>query len=326
MDEINLPEGTTFGEIATATDPADASKATPEGQTPEANAATDGGKTEPEVPAAFKEQPSEEAAEKPDLSLDKDLEGHPVLKAKWEAFVAQKEKGIDKWMTEQSTKLKDAEQFKEDYQPLVDFYQEFDNPQTVDQAFEKMCLGLSKAYGKPFGGFSADGKPPVQPQKTEAGTNEDEIIEKESWGETKTRWKGEFLGDVKELMQGMIAELKGELEPVKKHFTSQAEREAQLSKATAAVPELKQQFEVASDPWVTPEKVQEAMTAYPGLAPDAAFRAHFAIEIGKYYARHSTNGQAVKNMPSRTSGAATRADLKTGATFLEITQAESNLG
>ena len=323
MESPILTEGASFGEVAAAEATPDASQATPQEQQTEATpAATDGGTTEPEVPAAFKEQPSEEA--KPDLSLDKDLEGHPVLKAKWEAFKADKEKGIDKFIQEHNAKLKDLEAFQKDYEPLVEFYQEFDNKDTVDAAFAKLCAGLERTYGRKFGGEFTGQQPPAAPN---ASDDEDALWEKETWSQSRARLLSDVDSRIESVVSRVVSELKGELEPVKKHFATQSEREAMTAKATAAVTELKQQFEVSADPsLVTPERVQEAMTAFPGLEPRDAFQAKFAVEIAKYFAKHSKAGQQVKNLPTGTSGARTRADLRPGADFAAILEAEATLG
>jgi hypothetical protein len=319
MENPTLAEGASFGDIVgTETQqPEASSEATPEAGTEAVEGATDGSTTSeasPEVPGILKDDEGKEGGEDtPDLSIDPDLEKHPILKAKWEAFRAQKEKGIQQFLEKHNSEKSELSQFKDQYEPLVEFYQEFENPETVDAAFERMRETLEKTYGRPFG-------------RENAPASDD------SEGGDKSKYGLEFASDdkvvdtaAKILLPQIEKLLDSRLGPVSEDFKArQAEREAS-QKATKALPSLKAEFEVTAEPWVTPEKVLEAMKAYPGIDPRAAFAAHFVKEIARYTAKHAGGQQTVRSLPRNDIGAKTRADLKEGASFAEIVASEATL-
>jgi len=303
MEENELTSGSTLEDILTT-----------EGQQPTPDEETDAKEgisesTDPPVPGVVEEK-EEEEEDTPDLSLDPDLEKHPVLKAKWEAYKAQKEKGIQKWMNEQQTQAKELTEFKQQYEPLVEFYHQFQDPSTAPQAFAQLKAALETTYGPDFGAS--------KPQ------DEDALWEQESVAQTKQRWKTEFLSEAERIIRSVVSEIKGELEPVKQHFTSQTESQKLASAAEEVLPRIKQQHETSDDQWVTKELVIEALKEFPGLDPVKAFRAHHVDKIARKVAEYARS-QKVRNLPSNTSGGTTRAELRPGAAFADILAAEATL-
>lgn len=332
MPEELLP-GASFNEIAEAPVTDETQVSTPAEGEQAGSVATEGDKTtEPETLGVLKETKEDEKApegeDKPDLSLDADLEKHPILKAKWEAYVANKEKGIDKFINEHNEKLKEATDSLEQYQPLIDFYDQFEDANTVDEAFAKMCVGLAKTYGRPFGGYDGAGQSVgVQPgQQTGA----------QAAGETKdgeSKYGFEFASEdlilektveVIETRLGKILDQR--LGPISKKIETEEQTAAQRAAVSAALPALKSAYEVSAEPWVTAEVVETAMREYPGLTPDKAFRAHYADHIARYSVKHSQGRPPVRNLPAPNSGGTTRADLKPGASFGDVIAAEATLG
>jgi hypothetical protein len=324
-----LQPGASFSEIAEAPVTAEAMASTPAEGEQAASVATEGDtKTEPETLGVLKEpkedDKAQEGEDKPDLSLDADLEKHPILKAKWEAYVANKEKGIDKFIHEHNEKLKEATSQLEQWNPLVEFYNEFENPETVDAAFQKMCVGLAKTYGRSFGGFDAAGQATGQATATPQTQGEPKDGESKYGFEFASEDK--ILETTVKVVEDRIAKLLDQrLEPISKKFETDEQAAATRAAVEAALPALKSTYEVSADPWVTPEKVTEAMREYPGLTPDKAFRAHFADHIARYSVKHSQGKQPVKNLPLNNNGGTTRAELRPGATFGDIAMAEATL-
>lgn len=316
MDENPiLATGATFGEIADVAEDTEA-QATPDTQQADSEAATDGGTTSeapPEIPGILKDdETTEDTEEKPDLDIDPDLEKHPILKAKWEAYRAQKERGIQSFIETQKAKTADLEKYQEDWAPLVDFYSKFENPATVDQAFAEMCQTLEKTYNRPFG------------KTQEATVTED--------GEPKSKFGLEFPSDdkvVEAATNVIVPQIKALLDerlgPVSEDYKARTAERELTTKVTQALPLLKSKFEIAADPWVTPEKVTEAMTTFPGLDAKSAFSAHFVEEIARYTVKHSGQAQTVRQLPKNDTGGKTRADLKVGASFADIVASEATL-
>ncbi len=306
-------EGSSFAAIVEAPPLDETQVSTPAEEVSSDATPTDGGQPEPETLGDLKEEEAPEGEDKPDLSTDPDLEKHPILKAKMEAFIAQKEKGIDKFITETNEKLKEANEFKEQYQPLAEFYQQFEDPETVDDAFARTCVALAKTHGRPFGGYDASGK--------QAGTTPDEPTE----GVSKYGLEYDTDDKVVDVVLSRVDQLlEKRLGPISQEREQQAQAQQMATKAKDAVPALKSTFEVSADPWVTEEKVVSAMQEYPGLTPDRAFRAKYADDIAKYAVKHSSK-PTVKNLPVGDMGGKTRSDLKVGASFGDIVSAEATL-
>lgn len=310
----DLQPGASFADIAIQPAETDESQdSTPPEQDEDDAAATEGGQ-EPEVPGILKdaEQDEEEKEDDgPDLSLSDDLNQHPILKAKWEAYVAQKERGIDKWMAAQSAKLQEAETFKESWAPLVGFYERLNDPETVDEAFGELTTMLEKHYGRSFvGAATAESEPFGESKYGLEFASDDKVVEVT---------KATVVAELERLLDARLG-------PMADEFKSrQAEREAQ-SKAEAAVPALRAQFEIAADPWVTPELAARAMKQYPGLDPVSAFSAAFVKEIARYTAKHSaSSAPRVRNLPAGHAGTRQRAELEAGASFLDILGSEATL-
>ena len=323
MDENPiLATGATFGEIADVAEDTEA-QATPDTQQTDSEAATDGGTTSeapPEIPGILKDdETTEDTEDKPDLTIDADvqkfMDNHPVIKNAVEAFMARKDKGIQSYIEKSNTtlaKVPELEKFQEDWQPLVTFYQEFENPATVDAAFDKLCLNLEKTYNRPFG------------KTQEATVTED--------GEPKSKFGLEFPSDdkvVEAATNVIVPQIKALLDerlgPVSEDYKARTAERELTTKVTQALPLLKSKFEIAADPWVTPEKVTEAMTTFPGLDAKSAFSAHFVEEIARYTVKHSGQAQTVRQLPKNDTGGKTRADLKVGASFADIVASEATL-
>lgn len=313
--------GTPFGELVEEPKPEASNGATPDKGAETTPAATDGGSDAPavdaeaEVPGILKEPTDDtgEADDKPDLSLDKDLEGHPVLKAKWEAFVAQKEKGIQKFITENSEKLKEAQT------RLDAFDQGFADIQSGDpvrawRQIDNLIEHLEESYG-PYPGRAA-------PAQAASQTDGDE---------PKSKYGLDFPSDDKivDTMVPMIENLLDKrLGPIAEDFGSRRAEQEALSKANAAMPRIEELYTVSSDKWVTPAMVAESIKEYPDLDPVKAFAAHKAREIALFLAKHSGgNGKpAPKPLPSNEAGGRTRSNLSPGADFGEIVTAEATFG
>ena len=329
MDNPQLAEGASFGEIVEDTPiTTEPEVNADEGTPPVEGAETKEVATEGDIPAAFKEK-APETTDGPDLSVDADLQkhldAHPIVKAKVEAFLANKEKGVTKFIAEQAEKAKslpELEKFKEDYTPLVDFYGEFNDPSTVDAAVDRLMGTLEQTYGRSFRGAA------TQAQTTTTDPDADPTSKYGLEYASDDKVVDAVLKALDSKLDDRLGTVTSKLEPLAKHIEGQQQREQVQARATQALGILKQDFEVSGDPWITPEKVQEAMTAYPGVEPAIAFRAHFTTEIGRYFAKHSTgsNGQKARPLPQGTSGGTSALDLPEGATFGQIMAAETTLG
>lgn len=323
-----LQTGATFSDIADAPVTDETPVSTPTQGAEGESAATEGSTpAEPETLGVLKEpKEDDEAPEgeaKPDLSLDADLEKHPILKAKWEAYKAEKERGIDKFINEHNVKLKEATDLQEQYQPLIDFYGQFENPETVDQAYEMMCKSLAKTYGRPFGGFDSAGQPAGAQGSTQTQSEGEDGQSKYGF---EFKSEDRILEKTVEVIEDRLEKiLEKRLGPISKKIETEEQTAAQRAAVNAALPALKSTYEVSSDPWVTPEAVEIAMREYPGLTPDKAFRAHYADQIARYSVKHSQGKPPVRNLPQGNTGGTSRADLRPDATFGDILAAEASI-
>lgn len=306
-----LQQGASFSDIALdGTDAETEVEATPEPVAEDVAQATEETvESESETLGILKEEEeAQEEDDKPDLSIDPELEKHPILKAKWEAYKAQKEKGIDKFIQSHKDKIEPLEEFKATYEPLADFYQQFEDPETVDEAFAAMCSALEKTYGRAFGSHT------VQPSAQE--------------GESQSKYGLEFASDDK-VVDVVLREIKGllgqEIAPLKQDYEAKTRDREASARASQAIPALKREYEVSTDPWITPELVREAIDAYPGIAPDKAFAAHYAKRIAQYAVKHSPTSSKpqVRNLPQGASGGRSRTDLTYGAGFGDIAESEA---
>lgn len=318
MENPTLAEGSSFGDVVSQTplEP-DATNATPVEEVTETTpAATEGGETpaEPEIPAAFKEATSEDEDEgKPDLSLDSDLEGHPILKAKWESYKAQKERGIDKFIAEEKAKTAQIEAQLKEYEPLVQGFENFKaGPEPAWQELADLEDALVRAYG-----------PRPGTATSQTGTQEP--------ADGESKYGLEFPSDDKVVdvvltaLEKKLDERLGKLDPLIKAHETAEQTKVLESKAESVLPALKR-FETAADRWITKDMVIEAVREFPQIDGDAAFRAKYAVEIGKFYERCAAKGQQVRDLPTGTLGGRTQADLKPGASFADILQSEAVLG
>lgn len=328
MENPTLAEGATFGDIATAPENvSDGEQPTPDTGT-EAEAATDGGtppesKEEGEVLGILKEEtPEEPEDENVDLSLDPDLEKHPILKAKWEAYKAQKEKGIDKWMSEQSKKYDGLKESHDKATEALQAFAKLGHKDHVDAAFKELCAELEEVHGRPFG----------KSQATPADADKSESADAEFNPDPQSRYKLEFASEDKIVdtavdltLQKVEKLLDQRLGPIAKKFETDAQTEKLTSDALAVLPALQAKMEVSAEPWITKDMVVEAMREYPGIAPERAFRAKYADELVRYAVKHAASGRAqvARNLPTGSSGGKTLPDLRPGATFGEIAQAEA---
>lgn len=316
-------EGTSFAEIAEPTTP-DAT-ATPEVEAEATQVPTEGdSKPEPETLGILKEE--EEAPEgeddKPNLEPSAEfkayLDKHPDLKAHWEAEIALKNKGIDKFINESNTKVKDLETQLEQATPVMEWFNKFDNPETVDEVFKEACVGLARTHGRPFGGYDALGNQvegAVKPEGSSTSKYGLEYPEDDAVVEASAK---AIIPQIKTMLEQMFDQRVG---PIAKKYESETQIEQSKAKATESLTGLKAEFEVSSDPWVTEDKVLEAIKAYPNNTPHEAFQLHFRRQIAQYVAKH-TQGKPVRNMPQGEGGGKARSDLRTGASFADIAAAE----
>ena len=316
-----MPEGTSFLDIIEVTDADETVVSTPEEVAETDAVATEGDTTEPETLGILKEDEAPEGTDKPDLSTDPDLEKHPILKAKMAEFIANKEKGIDKFINEYNAEKKELVEFKEQYQPLADFYQQFEDPETVDEAFAKTCRSLAVTYNRPFGGWDANGN--------QVGTTTND----ETPTEGASKYGLEYDTDDKVVdvaVQVITTKLEQLLDKRLGPLTQKHEQETKsqqlAQKAASALPSLKSEFEVSSEPWITAGMITEAQAKYPSLEPGEAFQLAYKKEIAAYIAKHSAASKpTVRNLPIGDMGGKTRADLKVGSSFGDILSAEATL-
>ena len=299
------PEDTSFGAILESEATEETTVSTPEVPETEIAAPTEGGEPESETLGILTEEEAPEEEETPDLDIDPDLEKHPVLKAKWEAYKAQKEKGINKFLQSHTEKLKPLEEFKSEAEPVMEFVQSLRDPEQVESAVSQLLETLSQLHGRSFGG-------PVQAQEAQDG-------------EPVSKYGLEFASDDK-VVDVVLSQVKSLMEPITKKFESESQTQAIQTKAQSATTLLKGEFEVSSDPWITTDMVTAAIRKHPTLEPSEAFAAMYVKEIAKYTAKHSAGRkQEVRNMPTGLTGGKTRADLNYGAGFGDILMSEATL-
>jgi hypothetical protein len=320
----DLQPGASFEEVVNSEPQDETQVSTPEGDVVTDPPATDGGTTEPETLGILKEElEAQEGEETPDLSVDADLQkhldAHPIIKAKVEAFIANKEKGVDKFIQDHNAKVKELQTFRDQNQDIVGFAEGLKDPETVEETFKALSTTLAQAYGRPFGGFDAQGnsvtaEAPSVDGKSKYGL---EYAEDDAVVEAAAKLT------VSQVVNHVKAMLDERLGPVENERKATEAAKATTAQAAEALPNLKAEFEVSTEPWVTQELVEEAMRAYPGVPAKAAFAAHFVRRIAQYTAKHSAAKPQVKNLPANNGGGASHADLKPGATFAEIVAAES---
>lgn len=320
MDDTTptLAPGASFSEInQSAPEPAEAGTSAIDGGAEVS--AKDGGETPAELPGVLQEngeaKGGDDEGDTPDLSLDPELEKHPVLKAKWEAYKAQKERGIQQFMEKQKAQAQESAQFKDDWEPLVEHYQRFEQgPEAALAAFKEFGQQLEQHYKVPF------------LSQAQAHAQTQTITEPDG-----SKYGLEYQSDDKvvdivlERVGKLLDDRFGKLDPVIKSHESAQQEAAVSSKANSALAGIQSLYQTSAAPWITGEMVAGAMREFPGLEPLPAFKAKYADEIARYMA---SNSQAlrtprVKDMVRDETGAKHSESLLPGATFGEINRAAS---
>lgn len=306
--------GASFGEIATEAPVTEAPTATPDPVVEEAEPAKDGGQDDEPLGILKDDDPKDEDEDGVDLAIDPDLERHPVLKAKWEAYKAQKERGIQKFIEDHKSKVAEIESFKTEWEPLVREYQRFnEGPDEALRAYQEFGQRLEAYYKIPFNGGHASQSEEAQQAGSKYGLefdSDDKVVDV-----------------VLDRVGKMFDERFGKLEPVLKDHESRAQEAQRAEQAKAALPSIQAEHQTSAKPWVDVQMVESAMKRYPNLAPDEAFALAYRKEIAKYVAEHSqgSSAQKVRPLPTGMAGGAAQADLRHGATFGEIARSEGTL-
>lgn len=290
----------------------------------DSKAATDGGKpeakSETEIPGVLPEETTDEDKDKdddklPDLTPDEDSEAylskHPEAKRVFDAYVARKEKGIQKWMQTKG-------QVADEDRTLAGFMKRLDDPETVDEAFSQLLQGLERSYGRKFGSQETKPEGEKPTPKTTDGKTEAELWDEQTADEIKERWQAENDARVDAKLDAAIARIERLLNPLAEDKKTQAETQALSKKADDSLNEIKKAHETTADQWVTKEMVIEALKQFPNLPPMKAFRAHNVDIIARKVAEHASKigKQPVKNLAANSSGR--QGDLKPGSSMMEV--------
>lgn len=288
---------------------------TPEESQTEMEAATDGGEPpEPEIPAAFKEDatPEDEGEDgAPDLSIPEDLAkfmaNHPQIKNAVDAFKGNAQRGIDKFINEHNQKLQEANDKLTEYQPLIDGWEKMrSGAESAWEEFANLEAVLTEHYGPRMGASASTGSDGSESKYGLEYASDDKVVDA--------------------VMSALDRKLDERLGPLLKDHEAKTLDSKASAEADKALPQLKASFEVSGDAWITKDMVVTAMREYPQIPPEAAFKAKYAIEIGKFYAKHASGKKEVRNLPTGTTGGRTYRELKPGADLAEILAAEATLG
>lgn len=238
---------------------------TEETPTPEIEAGnTDVPTPSEEVPNVLKDEPTqdEDSEEGPDLSLDPDLEKHPILKAKWESYKAQKERGVSKYLNEQREKLK--AEIEANLQPTeeVQRYQQIEQALADPNTWKDTLRRIEQAARQ----FHGDNEPIQADSESKYGlahASDDLVLER--------------------AVERAKQELREEFKDVRERTDREKQIEAATQKASQAHPAIKAEY----GDWVTPEMVKEAISKHPTLEPLDAFNAVHAKAIARYFADYA---------------------------------------
>lgn len=221
--------------------------------------------SEEEVPNVLKDEPTQDEGDEegPDLSLDPDLEKHPILKAKWESYKAQKDRGVSKYLNEQREKLK--AEIEAEYQPPehVQQYEQINQLLSDPEKWQDTIRHLERA-AREYHGVQGE---PIQSKYGLAHASDDLVLER--------------------AVERAKRELREEFKDVRERTEREKQVEAATQKATQAHPAIKAEY----GEWVTPEMVKEAISAHPQLDPMIAFNAVHAKAIAKHFANYAQSRQ-----------------------------------